>query len=104
MGEYLREHLRYEDSAARYGGEEFLVLVRQVPDRALETAERLVVGGRARRTEVTISMGVSVHRAEHSAAATLGHADAALYAAKRTGRDRVCEYALEDMEDATGEF
>ncbi|TML92025.1 MAG: GGDEF domain-containing protein [Actinobacteria bacterium] len=104
MGDYLREHLRYEDSAARYGGEEFLVLLRQIPDRALETAERLVEGWRARQPGVTISMGVSVHRAEQSAAATLGHADAALYAAKRTGRDRVCEYALEDVDSATGEF
>ena len=97
MGAYLREQLRYEDSAARYGGEEFLVLLRQVPDRALETAERLLEGWRRRQPAVTISIGVSVHRPEQSAAATLGHADSALYAAKRTGRDRVCEYALEPL-------
>ena len=95
MGAYLREQLRYEDSAARYGGEEFLVLLRQVPDRARDTAERLVEGWRTRQPAVTISVGVAVHHPEQSAAATLGHADSALYAAKRTGRDRVCEYALE---------
>ena len=97
MGAYLREQLRYEDSAARYGGEEFLVLLRQVPDRALDTAERLVEGWRRRQPSVTISVGVSVHRPGHSAAATLGHADSALYRAKHAGRDRVCEYALEAL-------
>lgn len=104
MGAYLREHLRYEDSAARYGGEEFLVLLRQVPDRALESAERLVEGWRTRQPDVTISMGVSVHRTDQSAASTLGRADTALYAAKRTGRDRVCEHTLELVSSATGEF
>jgi diguanylate cyclase (GGDEF)-like protein len=104
MGAYLREHLRYEDSAARYGGEEFLVMLRQIPDRALETTERLVEGWRARQPGVTISVGVSVHRTDQSAASTLGQADAALYAAKRTGRDRVCEYSIEAVSSATGEF
>ena len=97
MGSYLREQLRYEDSAARYGGEEFLVLLRQVSDRAFETAQRLVEGWRLLQPAVTISVGVAVQRAQESSAATLGHADSALYAAKRTGRDRVCEYALEDV-------
>ena len=101
IGAYLRNYLRYEDSAARYGGEEFLVVLRQVTGSAHEAASRLLEGWRLTRPRATISIGVAVHKAERSAAATLGHADAALYAAKRTGRDRVCEYNLDDLSNTT---
>jgi diguanylate cyclase (GGDEF)-like protein len=94
IGAYLRNYLRYEDSAARYGGEEFLVVLRQVTGSALDAAIRLLEGWRATRPRVTISIGVAVHAGDRSPAATLGHADAALYAAKRTGRDRVEHGAL----------
>jgi two-component system cell cycle response regulator len=97
IGAYLRGCLRYEDSAARYGGEEFLVVIRQVPTSARRAADRLLEGWRATFPRATISVGVAVHTPDQTAAATLGHADAALYAAKRTGRDRVCEFALEDV-------
>ena len=97
IGAYLRGYLRYEDSAARYGGEEFLVVLRQVATNARQAADRLLEGWRATRPRATISIGVAVHAPEQTPAATLGHADAALYAAKGTGRDRVCEFALEDI-------
>ena len=58
---------------------------------ALAATERLLEGWRELRPLTTFSAGVAVHRGGRSPAATLGRADAALYRAKRTGRDRVCE-------------
>lgn len=94
----LRAHCRASDIAARIGGEEFVLLLREA-DRAsaLAVAERVraeiatrdwtaVAGGLA----VTISAGVAADPGDGSGAALLGDADAALYRAKRGGRDRVC--------------
>ena len=95
LGRYLRDHARGMDTVARYGGEEFLVVFRGAGSRALSATERLVEGWRATRPLTTFSAGVAVHEVGRSPAATLGRADAALYRAKRTGRDRVCQ----DLDD-----
>jgi diguanylate cyclase (GGDEF)-like protein len=93
----LRKQLRAFDLAYRIGGEEFLVLL---PGANLEQtaamAERLrrgvqadTVGGGLR---VTMSFGVSAS-SEHQAfdyKSVCAEADAALYEAKREGRNRVC--------------
>jgi diguanylate cyclase (GGDEF)-like protein len=92
--------LRAGDLLGRLGGEEFaLLLPASSPDQALATAERL----RARvRTDVihpggtdqavTASAGVAAiagpDRPEVALAAALSAADAALFEAKRAGRDR----------------
>jgi diguanylate cyclase (GGDEF)-like protein len=90
----MRAALRAGDSIYRVGGEEILVMLPGA-DRgdALEIAERLRVAVRERRpvgVPVSISIGVAV--AEAGAVDTddlLARADAALYAAKADGRDRV---------------
>jgi diguanylate cyclase (GGDEF)-like protein len=92
FGDYLRTRVRDADDVARYGGEEFLVVLRAAGAGALAAAERLLRGWRALDPVTTFSGGVAVHGAGHAAAATLGGADAARYAAKQTGRDRICEY------------
>lgn len=87
---------------ARYGGEEFVVLI-QDADRAaaLALAEelRLACEGRAIphpastvAPVVTISLGVAacIPAENESSAGLLAEADAALYRAKREGRNRVC--------------
>ena len=91
----MRHELRSFDSIYRIGGEEFLVLLPGVaPSDALVLANRLRVAVSARVTRglnVTMSAGVASAYGPAVKAATLTRdADAALYEAKRTGRDRVC--------------
>ncbi|KAB2874792.1 MAG: GGDEF domain-containing protein, partial [Burkholderiaceae bacterium] len=88
------------DLAARYGGEEFaIVLPGTTAAGALETAEaiRRAVGAASFDAivrggpPVTVSIGIAatVPIAGGGAAALLHSADAALYQAKRNGRNRV---------------
>ncbi len=95
LGRVLRMTVRADDVPARYGGEEFVVVLRRAtPETALEIAERLRRAVRRIDTgplgiggPVTVSIGVSVGTG--SARSLLSRADAALYEAKRRGRDRV---------------
>ncbi len=92
--------LRAGDLLGRLGGEEFALLVPASDSaQALATAERLRARVRSGVTHpggaagaVTMSAGVSAismsDRPEAALAAALGAADAALFEAKRAGRDR----------------
>lgn len=90
----LRNSIRPYDCAVRYGGEEFLVMLSATSlERAGESAERIRKQVRAESFEggpVTISIGVAEFPSHgDTAKAVIGKADAALYEAKRAGRDRV---------------
>jgi diguanylate cyclase (GGDEF)-like protein len=94
IGTVLRKSIRPYDCAARYGGEEFLVMLSATAlDPATESAERIRKQVRAEQFEaesVTISIGVAEYPSHGDAAkSVIGEADAALYQAKRAGRDRV---------------
>lgn len=93
---------RSGDLAARYGGEEFAILMADTDlTGALTTAERLRTTVRGLELAhamsdigvVTISVGVAILQplAHHPGPAALVEAaDAALYAAKTGGRNRIC--------------
>lgn len=82
---------------ARMGGEEFgLFLPETSEEAAFEAVERLratveslVIQHEGTTIPVTLSAGVAVARAEMSMTLLVARADAALYAAKRGGRNRV---------------
>ncbi|MGI8610462.1 MAG: sensor domain-containing diguanylate cyclase [Candidatus Dormibacteria bacterium] len=79
--------IRDSDLLARYGGEEFVVLMPDCP-----AAEAPHVAERIRRLtpgEATISVGIAQWDTTETATQLLARADAALYRAKRAGRDRV---------------
>jgi diguanylate cyclase len=92
------ERLRPEDHVARFGGEEFVVLLGGL---ALEQAQQLL--NRLQRSLsaslflhegeevfVTFSAGVTLWRAGEALEATIERADAGLYEAKRSGKNRTC--------------
>ncbi len=84
---YARSAVRDVDVVARWGGEEFSVMLRDTDqESAYEVLDRLRAGCPG---EVTCSIGYADVAAGASVAESLARADAALYAAKRSGRDRV---------------
>jgi diguanylate cyclase (GGDEF)-like protein len=100
IGDVLRAELRATDVAARFGGEEFVILLPETPvARAIQVAERVREAVERRDFEcgrglgsvnVTISIGVAAFPADASTAEDLlDAADAAVYAAKARGRNRV---------------
>lgn len=98
-GELLRAAARAGDVVARTGGEEFMVLApgtslagaQHLALRLVEAFRRKTFGEPEARVPVTVSVGVvaeSVHD-EAIAEDLRARADEALYAAKRSGRNRV---------------
>jgi diguanylate cyclase (GGDEF)-like protein len=94
LGSYLRGAVRGADSVARFGGEEFVVVLRAAGDSAADAVLRLLAGWRATRPVTTLSAGVAEHRAGQPYKVTFANADAALYQAKRDGRDRLVVHEL----------
>ncbi len=101
VAQILKANVKGQDTAARYGGEEFVVLLPETPvEGARLLAEKIrvmVERGRIKRTtdneaiaNITISLGVAGFKAGESASDFLARADTALYAAKNSGRNRVC--------------
>ena len=93
----ISRHCRVSDLAARIGGEEFAVLLptttlleaRAVAERLRASVAALDLSAIAPGLRITVSAGVSSSAAGTSVEALLAAADAALYAAKRGGRNRV---------------
>lgn len=105
VAQLMKHNLRKVDTLARYGGEEFIVLLPQI-DRteAAEVAEKLrraiaesgIEQGRTQPLgKVTISVGVAtMPRDANDDVKLIDSADAALYASKRGGRNKVTSYEV----------
>ncbi|WP_375138961.1 diguanylate cyclase domain-containing protein [Azohydromonas caseinilytica] len=97
MAEQLRQCLRQTDLSCRWGGEEFLVVLPQC-DRAhaAEVDARLRAGlahvaPAQLGIALTFSSGLALLQdGDADLQALVRRADAALYAAKRAGRNRLC--------------
>jgi diguanylate cyclase (GGDEF)-like protein len=98
---FRNAELRAGELVARYGGEEFVALIHAGEAEAVTFAEKLRQACEARAIPhpastsgpvVTISLGVAAHIPTDSTTteALVLDADAALYRAKRAGRNRVC--------------
>ena len=95
FADLLRETIRAEDVAARWGGEEFIVILPHTPcDAAAALAERIRVAfeehsGGDIPVSLSASFGVVQLQEGDDTDALIRRADAALYRAKREGRNRV---------------
>jgi diguanylate cyclase (GGDEF)-like protein len=104
LAEILRHASRAEDMVFRYGGEEFAAILTNAPLKiALQIAERIRTQVEAssfqwegRKIPVTLSIGVAVAGGKDAdGEALIRAADAALYQAKQSGRNRVAADAAQ---------
>lgn len=101
VADVIKNSMRTGDLSCRYGGEEFLAFL---PDggkkSALSVAERIMKGISELRFELypefTFTISIGIHAAVPSDDSTLeafiNNADAALYEAKNTGRNKIIVY------------
>jgi len=90
----LENRVRETDSVCRWGGEEFIILL---PQTDISNAAHLAECLRAFVAEIqipalphiTVSIGVAQHQQEETTESLLKRADAALYTAKASGRNKV---------------
>lgn len=98
LGTKIRNNVRKSDMACRYGGDEFLIFLSGATERAaLSIAESIreamqsdyVYSDQGEPIRVSVSAGITSNRPGDSFDGIFLRADAALYQAKRTGRNKI---------------
>lgn len=94
LAQLLRECTRAVDAVARYGGEEFVIVCRHPQPGSCRTVadklrQRIAAHVFPHVGHLTASFGIAAYKPDEDVATLLGRADAALYRAKKGGRDRV---------------
>lgn len=107
LGQLWRSLIRSEeDTLARLGGDEFGLLLehcsqekaKQIAEQMLDEARKLNFRWEGQDYDVTACVGIaSITPGTQSLAEVMSHADVACYAAKASGRARVCIYSGDDM-------
>ena len=101
VGRIIKEHVREIDLASRYGGEEFaLVLPETGMEGAIHAGERIrkhveenIFRAYDEKLKLTVSVGVAVYPEDSdNAREIIEKADEALYVAKKSGKNVVCEH------------
>ena len=101
LAERISASVRSDDAAARIGGDEFLVVLTGTHrlDEAVAVAEKIrdaasvSVSVDHAQVSATLSIGVTLVRPGESIGDLIAHADEAMYAAKRAGRNQVVAIA-----------
>ena len=105
----IKKELREYDLLGRLGGEEFLIVapdssavyVEKLYERLREKIEALRLPMLTTETLITVSIGVIETHGNLSADTLLAEADAAMYRAKKSGRNRVVVVAAPEVNGGT---
>lgn len=100
VADILRTTSRREDKIARLGGEEFVILVpdldarevRAMATRINSALQAVAFHANNLQFRVTMSGGIAHLQKKETGQQMLKRADALLYHAKNTGRDRICDH------------
>lgn len=103
LARVLQQRLRQTDYLGRYGGEEFAIILPDADiDEAISILDEIRIGfGRIHQLapsgvfNVTFSGGIASYPASDDAIKLAVHADKALYAAKRSGRNRIVQFSYD---------
>jgi len=98
LAKSLEKNIRKSDIAARWGGEEFIILFPNTNEKgALTKAENIrksVASLKVKNVQFTVSIGVALfdYTEDSKIDDTIKKADYALYEAKNSGKNKVCQH------------